>query len=315
MTMDIDLVYLWVNGNDPQWIAKRNACIGAPTRNQENCAARYADSGELKYSLRSVEKNAPWIRKVFIVTDNQVPEWLDTTCPKVQIVDHAEIMPAESLPCFNSTILEHYLHKIPGLSEHFLYSNDDMYINRSVSPETFFSSDGFPVIYMTRRPFRKQLLSLISFIRKKVLRKPMNLYVQIIHNAALLVEKRYGTYYGCKAHHNMDSYLKSTFEKVHHDFEEEISSMRYHHKRSMDDYQRSLYSYVSLAEHRGHLQYVSQKHSFKLQINNRKMYEKLEAYNPVFFCMNDSSHATDDDRQYSIDYLRKLFPEKSCFEV
>ena len=53
--MDIDLVYLWVNGNDPKWIAKRNACIGKPTDKQENCAGRYADSGELKYSLRSIE--------------------------------------------------------------------------------------------------------------------------------------------------------------------------------------------------------------------------------------------------------------------
>ena len=83
--MDIDLVYLWVNGNDPKWIAKRNACIGKPTDKQENCAGRYADSGELKYSLRSVEKYAPWIRKIFIVTDDQVPEWLDTNNPKVRI--------------------------------------------------------------------------------------------------------------------------------------------------------------------------------------------------------------------------------------
>ena len=101
--MDIDLVYLWVNGNDPKWIAKRDACIGKPTDKQENCAGRYADSGELKYSLRSVEKYAPWIRKIFIVTDDQVPEWLDTSNPKVHVVDHKEIMPEESLPCFNST--------------------------------------------------------------------------------------------------------------------------------------------------------------------------------------------------------------------
>ena len=73
--MDIDLVYLWVNGNDPKWIAKRNACIGKPTDKQENCAGRYADSGELKYSLRSVEKYAPWIRKIFIVTDQSFPQF------------------------------------------------------------------------------------------------------------------------------------------------------------------------------------------------------------------------------------------------
>lgn len=95
--MDIDLVYLWVNGNDPKWQAKRDACIGRPTERQENCKGRYADSGELKYSLRSIEMYAPWIRKIFIVTDDQEPEWLNTENPKIQVVDHKEIMPAESL--------------------------------------------------------------------------------------------------------------------------------------------------------------------------------------------------------------------------
>ena len=183
--MDIDLVYLWVNGNDPKWMAKRNACIGKPSDKQENCKGRYADSGELKYSLRSVEKYAPWIRKVFIVTDDQIPEWLDTTNQKVRIVDHTEIMPAECLPCFNSNLIEHFLDKIQGLSEHFLYANDDMYINRPISPETFFAADGLPIIYMNRKPFRKLGL----FFREKVLGKPISMYLRFIKNAAELVEK------------------------------------------------------------------------------------------------------------------------------
>lgn len=312
--MDIDLVYLWVNGNDPKWMARRDAFIGKPTGKQENCVARYADSGELKYSLRSVEKNAPWIRKIFIVTDDQVPKWLDTSNPRVQIIDHKDIMPAESLPCYNSTILEHYLHKIPGLSEHFIYSNDDMYINKPVSPDTFFASDGMPIIYMTRKPFRKQILSAVRFLRCKIMKKPMNLYVQIIHNAALMVEKKYGKYYGCKAHHNMDSYVKSTFDLVHQMFSAEMLSMHPHHMRSMDDFQRSIYSYVALAEHRGHLRYVSNTHSFRLHVHKKKYYRQFEKYQPVFFCINDTEHATDADRKFSIEYLDRLFPKKSQFE-
>lgn len=107
--MDIDLVYLWVNGNDPKWQAKRDACIGRPSGSQAHCKGRYADNGELKYSLRSAEKYAPWIRRIFIVTDNQIPEWLNTDNQKVQIVDHTEIMPAECLPCFNSAVIEMFL--------------------------------------------------------------------------------------------------------------------------------------------------------------------------------------------------------------
>ena len=105
--MDIDLVYLWVNGNDPKWQAKRDACIGRPTERQENCKGRYADSGELKYSLRSIEKYAPWVRKIFIVTDDQTPEWLNTQrhtgtpCQAHQIrqtVQEVEQIPLVSLP-------------------------------------------------------------------------------------------------------------------------------------------------------------------------------------------------------------------------
>ncbi|MDE7072654.1 MAG: Stealth CR1 domain-containing protein, partial [Bacteroidales bacterium] len=96
---DIDLVYLWVNGNDPKWRAKRNAVIGKTEEGSAvNCEGRYADNDELKYSLRAVEMYAPWVRKIFIVTDNQRPEWLDTSHPKIQIVDHTEILPPQSLP-------------------------------------------------------------------------------------------------------------------------------------------------------------------------------------------------------------------------
>lgn len=312
--MDIDLVYLWVNGNDPEWIAKRNACIGKTTEKQENCEARYADSGELKYSLRSVEKYAPWIRKIFIVTDNQVPEWLDTSNPRVQIVDHTEIMPAECLPCFNSVVIEHHLHNIPGLSEHFLCANDDCYINQPISPLTFFCEDGMPVIYMNRKPFRKFALRLAFLIRKRILKKSVNLNVQAVSNASLLVEREFGKYYGDKPHHNIDAYLKSTMAHVHQLFSKELTAMRVHHMRSPEDIHRCIYSYVDLAEKRGHLRYVTQEHSFRLHINDRDMYQELERCNPVLFCMNDTEHATDDDRKNSIRYLKNKFPEKSGFE-
>lgn len=311
---DIDIVYLWVNGNDPKWRAKRDLCIGVPTQKQDNCTARYADSGELKYSLRSIEKNAPWIHKIYIVTDDQVPEWLDTTNPKVQIVDHKDIMPPESLPCFNSSILEHYIHRIPGLSEHFIYSNDDMYLNQPVLASHFFAEDGTPIIYMRRKICRKLIMHLVSFFRKKILRKDMNLYVQIVHNAACLVEKKYGKYYNCKAHHNMDAYQKSTFEMVHSIFQTEIASMTPHHMRSMDDYQRSLYSYTALATGRGHLRYVGKSHSFQLNVHKPADYNDFEKVSPIFFCINDSEHATDADRKASIDYLNRLFPIPSPFE-
>ena len=147
------MVYLWVDGSDPRWLVKHNACIGkTEERSTVNCKGRYADNDELKYSLRSVEKYAPWLHKIYIVTDEQTPAWLDTSNPKVCIVDHKDIMPEVCLPCFNSTVIEHFLCKIPGLSEHFLFANDDMFINRPEKPGDFFATERLTIERITGRP-------------------------------------------------------------------------------------------------------------------------------------------------------------------
>ena len=310
--MDIDLVYLWVDGSDPAWRAKHNACIGkTEEKSTVNCEGRYADNDELKYSLRSVEMYAPWIHRIFIVTDSQVPAWLDTDNPKVRIVDHTEIMPPASLPCFNASVIEHFLYRIPGLEEHFLFANDDMFINRPVTPDTFFAPDGLPIIRVNPNWLRTKFLAL----KEKVFGIPMKNYVRIIQNAALLVKQKYGIYYKWKTHHNIDAYLKSSYRHAEEMFEQEISATITNHVRSDNDIQRNLHSYVALAEKRAHLQHVTQKTSFRLQIHRDDHYRKLEEYNPLFFCMNDSEYANDNDRNKVTAFLAKRFPKKSQFEV
>ena len=86
------------------------------------------------------------------------------------------------------------------------------------------------------------------------------------------------------------------------------------HIRSVSDIQRSVYAYVALAEKKGHLRYVSQNVSFRLHIDDHKHYKKFEQKNPVLFCMNDSEFADDTDRELAIQFLSKLFPDKSQFE-
>lgn len=308
---DIDLVYLWVDGGDPVWAAKRNKYIGKPVEGSgKNCAGRYANNDELKYSLRSIDKNAPWIRRIFIVTDGQVPAWLDTTNPKVRIVDHSEIMPASMLPCFNSTVLEHFFHNIPDLSEHFLFSNDDMMIVSPVGPDTFFAADGLPIVRLNWRAFKK----LSIWFRTKVRGRELSNYKQIIHNAALLVEKKYGIYYSCRNHHNIDAYLKSNYRHTREMFKSEIDATLGNRVRSKNDIQRNLYSYVLMAEHKAHRQYVGDKTSFCLQIHDHRLYDRFSKLSPLFLCMNDTEHATDDDRRRARAFLETLFPEKSQFE-
>lgn len=93
-----------------------------------------------RYSLRSLEVNAPWIRNIYIVTNGQVPSWLDTTNPRVHIITHAMIFPnASFLPTFSSPAIEMNLHRIPGLSDYFIYFNDDVFLGRPVFPYDFMS--------------------------------------------------------------------------------------------------------------------------------------------------------------------------------
>ncbi len=311
-TFGIDLVYLWVDGNDPRWQLKRNSLfkkIGSNTSTNFN--GRYANNDELKYSLRSVERYAPWIRKIFIVTDDQIPEWLNIKNSKIKIIDHKKILPFESLPCFNASVIEHFLHKIPNLSEYFLFSNDDTFFNKTVIPTNFFSKDGFPIIRLNRKPFRR----LRWFFRENILKKQHKLYSIAVFNAAKLVKHKFGVFYNGLPHHNIDSYLKSDCIRVAEQiFKNEIDAMKTNHIRSVNDTHRAIYSYVALAENRGHLQYVSSKESLHVHIQNGRHYQKLKKFNPTFLCMNDTEYANDNDRIKLKVWLNRRFSEKSEFE-
>ena len=310
--MDVDLVYLWVDGNDPVWQAKHAAFAGKMSEDSDmNCKGRYVSNDELKYSLRSVEMYAPWIRKIFIVTDNQVPEWLNTSNLKIQIVDHKEIMPEESLPCFNSSLIEHFLYRIPGLAEHFLFSNDDMFINRKVAVSDFFTPVGFPIVRFTRKPFRR----IRWFWRVKVRGKQLNNYRKMLVRSSQLVHKKYGKYYTGIPHHNIDAYLKSDYQRiVEVVFRDEFSANNKNRLRNDDDVHRSVLSYASLAEKRGQLRYVIGEESMYVRIESEKHYALLEERNPMFFCMNDSHLPTDGDRMREKVFLENYFPKKSSFE-
>ncbi|MFF9090046.1 stealth conserved region 3 domain-containing protein [Streptomyces sp. NPDC014991] len=141
----VDVVYTWVDGDDPAMAVKRRAhqvlsdnVIAA----RETGASRYTSHDELRYALRSLEMYAGFVRHVYLVTDSQVPAWLDPEAAGLTVVDHRDILPADALPVFNSHAIESRLHRIPGLSEHYLYFNDDVFINRPVGAGHFFHGNG-----------------------------------------------------------------------------------------------------------------------------------------------------------------------------
>lgn len=163
----IDAVYTWVNGSDPLWFAemqyyksqyRKDHNITDVEENGSYSLNRFRDNDELKYilfrmfysrySLRSLEKNAPWIHHIYIVTNGQIPTWLDLSNPKLTIVTHKEIFSNQAaLPTFSSPSIEMNLHHIPGLSDYFIYFNDDVFLGSPVIPADFISLQKGQLLY------------------------------------------------------------------------------------------------------------------------------------------------------------------------
>ena len=89
--------------------------------------------------------------KIYFVTWGHVPKWLNGNHPKLEIVRHEDYIPGEFLPTFNSHTIELNFHRIPGLSEQFVYFNDDMFLLQQVSPGQFFR-DGKPLDMLALQP-------------------------------------------------------------------------------------------------------------------------------------------------------------------
>jgi hypothetical protein len=150
---DVDAVITWVDGSDPAHKIKRDHYLSqatAPLHNNAINPHRWVCSDELNFCLRSIANNAPWVRRIWIVTDNQIPDLAELPpefVAKISIVDHHEIFAGHEsvLPTFNSLSIETMLWRIAGLSEHFLYFNDDVFLTAQVEVADFFAVSG-PVL-------------------------------------------------------------------------------------------------------------------------------------------------------------------------
>ena len=319
--MKIDLVYLWVDGNDPVWLAKKKAFLAGETYQpgEANLKARFVDNDELKYSLRSVERYAPWIHHIYIVTDNQIPSWLNLDHPKVSVVDHRQILPPEALPTYSSPAIEWCVDRIPGLSEYFLYANDDTLFAQPVTPDFFYTPQGYPIIRM--KPWASS-------------HRNISLYMKTILKAQELIRTHYGKRYKVIPHHNIDGYRLSdlkAFKQVHSDLVEKTVLA---HFRQEDDLQRSAALYYALAIGHGELKIMGRynramplKEKIVETLHNRFYYDSrtidlsrlnfdyvIQKYHPVLFCMNDNEKVDDACRRKAKEFLDRMFPDKSTFE-
>lgn len=140
----IDIVYLWVDGSDSAWNKKRQQAYSNWVLDHPdelalygNNSGRYRDNGELLYNLRALEKFFPDHGHVYIVSDGQVPSWLKQS-DNLTVIDHSELIPSATGPVFDSGHIESYLHHIPGLSERFMYLNDDVFFGTKVDTAWWF---------------------------------------------------------------------------------------------------------------------------------------------------------------------------------
>lgn len=319
--MEIDLVYMWVDGSDPVWRAKkaRYAREGASERADASGDCRFVENDELRYALRSVEKFAPWVRRIFIVTDNQIPAWLDLANPRVQIVDHREILPADALPVFNSSAIEWALPNIPGLSEHFLLANDDTFFGRPVGPGFFFAPDGFPYVRLKRKHVTDSRKSLYSYKLWRMQQK---------------IRAHFGKRYKLAPHHNIDAYCRSEYLACAACFRAEAEETQRSRFRRFEDLQRSLVAYFALARGHAHLRRVSRygrsSNPLRLlgallgapcEVDSRffpaktpDLHALFRRFNPALFCLNDDETTVPADRRRMREFLEDFFPEKSAFE-
>jgi len=162
----IDVVYTWVDGSRPDYseLLHRYAS-GERDLNPE----RFRDPYDLlRHSLRSLERHAPWVRNVYLFTCRpQAPDWLRRDHPRLRVVHHDEVgAPDGVLPTFNSNVIESLLHRLPGISDQFLYFNDDFFLGADVTPADFFAPDGRLKVFGTlagerirARVYERQLLS------------------------------------------------------------------------------------------------------------------------------------------------------------
>ncbi|MFB9246135.1 Stealth CR1 domain-containing protein [Massilia antarctica] len=149
MEENIDIVYLWVDGSDPLWRAKRRAARAGQGGTQHlarhgDVEGRYRDNGELRFNLRALQTFFPGHGHVYLVTDDQVPHWL-VPGDRLTVISHRALMPPAALPVFDSSHIESYLHHIPGLAERFIYLNDDVFFGCAVDPQAWFGADGVAV--------------------------------------------------------------------------------------------------------------------------------------------------------------------------
>lgn len=334
-----DAVITWVDGNDPAWTRERDRYAAQPV------AGKYfRDWGTVKYVLRGIETFMPWIDTVHFVTWGHTPAWLDRSCGKLHVVEHADFFAHPShLPVFNSNAIEANLHRIPGLADRFVYFNDDMLVLKPAPRERFFRG-GLPMDFLVQGIPRKgwlyrklrsneayvdivqNELRLLNtrFPKRELLRTSPRLFYSSAYArkdvcANLLCNLLWRDFAWLKLYHHPQPYLKSSLLLAHELYGDVLDAVSARRFRSRQDVCQYIYRDVQLAS--GSFVPYTPDDTFCLNIHSRDCLwqNRAKIARARFFCANDSphlpAHGFEPARALLTDILETILPHKSAFEL
>ncbi|MDE5834264.1 MAG: Stealth CR1 domain-containing protein [Ruminococcus sp.] len=325
----IDFVLIWVDGNDSKWQKEYRKY---KNEDGDQSATRFRDMGTLQYWFRGVERFAPWVNKIYFVTCGQRPEWLNVKHPKLICVDHKDFIPEQYLPTFSSHCIELNIHRIKGLSEHFVYFNDDTFIVSPMHKEDFFKNglpcDSAVINYAAPRnepinlvPFVNTALINRHFTKSEVIKKNFSKFYTPIYGKYLIknIQFAVGKWFpGFKYFHQPSSFLKTVFEEVWQAEPEKLNETSMHKFRVLTDVNQWLMQDWQICTGRfsprdpniGYYGTVSTPESLRdsLQAIKSRKYKLV--------CPNDAGYQDFDEfRSLLIKALDELMPKKSKFEL
>lgn len=322
---DIDFVVTWVDGSDPKWVKKRNSY--APKSNQLNGNDRYRDYGTFKYWFRSVEKYAPWVHKIYLITDDQVPDWLRKDNKKIEIVDHKDYINERYLPTFNSNAIELSIGNIKSLSNQFVLFNDDCFFNAPVKPTDYFEN-GLPKdigVFMPVYPheeFDHIILNNVipinqNFNKHSMVKKNFFKYFNFRYGRGLasnILDVSYPKVTGIYNPHLPMPYIKSEYNFVLQENQELQEKTLSHRFRTSMDISHWLVRYWRIMQGKFSPQSINFGKRYKLSEIDRVISDVKKSKHKCI-CVNDEYIDNYDEviKRLS-ECFEKQFPQKSSFE-
>lgn len=331
MSGAVDFVILWVDGNDPEWRKEFQMAKLSAGENIDASQIRYRDWDNLHYWFRGVERFAPWVRRIHFITWGHLPEWLNTSHPKLNIVRHSDYLPEEYRPTFNSNTIELNIHRIDDLADRFVLFNDDTFLTGPTTEQEFFSREGLPrdmarlslvqassvghIIYnclelINRRHSRKELNSNLG--------KWLNPTYGVGNCIKTLTLMPWSFWPGFYDHHLPQPYLKEQFTQAWQLWHRELDRTSKHHFRDLTDLSHWLIRYDMLC--RGRFAPRNFKDSRLMNLDDSSLSSVCSAISDGRYrmvCLNDSQDIADFERSRRelIRAFDNLLNTKSSYEL